>query len=151
MAPRASTGQASSPNIRDVARRAGVSVTTAAKIVAGAGPAGVRARERVRAAVIELGYRPVITARAQRRIQTKVLGLVMPSLTPGCSEWLRGASQATREHGYALAVCDGQNSMRTIQAHLTRLWDERVDGLLLGGSTPAPAQLEKFIRAHVPI
>ena len=48
----------------DVARAAGVSRATASRVVTGQGPASARARDRVAAAVAELGYVPDAAARA---------------------------------------------------------------------------------------
>jgi LacI family transcriptional regulator len=86
-----------------------------------------------------------------RRPRTKVLGLIVPSMAAGVSEFIRGVSHAARDRGYSLAVSDGRNSMRAIESELDRLYDERVDGLVLGGSTPAPRQIGRFIRAGIPI
>jgi LacI family transcriptional regulator len=89
------------------------------------------------------------TSVALRRGRTRVLGLVMPSMQAGASEFIRGVSHAAREHGYTLAVCDGQNSMRVMERELERLYEERIDGLVLGGSVPAPRQIGRLIRAGV--
>ncbi|MGF1648219.1 MAG: LacI family DNA-binding transcriptional regulator [Kineosporiaceae bacterium] len=64
----------------DVARRAGVSVTTVSRVV-NEGP-NVRpdVRERVRAAVAELGYRPHPVARSLRSGRDATIGVVVDSL-----------------------------------------------------------------------
>lgn len=53
-----------SATLDDVARAAGVSRATASRVVTGQGPASARARDRVAAAVTELGYVPDAAARA---------------------------------------------------------------------------------------
>lgn len=53
-----------SATLDDVARAAGVSRATASRVVTGQGPASARARDRVAAAVAELGYVPDAAARA---------------------------------------------------------------------------------------
>jgi LacI family transcriptional regulator len=137
--------------IADVARLAGVGLGTASRAMTGAGPVSDAARERVRSAATRLGFRPSPVARALRGKKPKLLGVVLTSLEPSSTEWLRGASEAAREHGYVLIVCDGQGSSRVTAEQLERLLGQGIDGLLLAGATAAPAQLRGFLDAGMPI
>ncbi|WP_300683143.1 LacI family DNA-binding transcriptional regulator [Nocardioides sp.] len=64
--------------IKDVARAAGVSVTTVSHALNGKGDASVTTAERVRAIATELGYRPSSTARALQRGGLGSIALVIP-------------------------------------------------------------------------
>ncbi|GAA4416134.1 LacI family DNA-binding transcriptional regulator [Georgenia halophila] len=64
--------------IDDVARSAGVSVSTVSYVLSGKRPISEPTRERVRKAVAELGYRPHAGARALASSRTQVIGLVAP-------------------------------------------------------------------------
>jgi LacI family transcriptional regulator len=64
----------------DVARQAGVSVTTASRVVNDGPHVRADVRERVRAAVAELGYRPNPVARSLRRGRDATIGVVVDSL-----------------------------------------------------------------------
>ena len=70
----------SRPRIADVARRAGVSVTTVSHTFSGNGVVAAETRERVRAAAHELGYRPDVLAQGLRRNRLSVLALVVRPL-----------------------------------------------------------------------
>jgi DNA-binding LacI/PurR family transcriptional regulator len=70
-------GRAARPTLAAVARRAGVSVSTASLVFSGAGPVADATRERVLAAAAALEYGgPDPTARSLRRGRSGVIGLV---------------------------------------------------------------------------
>ncbi|MET7455140.1 LacI family DNA-binding transcriptional regulator [Streptomyces sp. NPDC005574] len=67
--------------ITDVARRAGVSPSTVSYALSGKRPISAETRQRVRAAIHELGYRPHAGARALASSRSKVIALVVPLRT----------------------------------------------------------------------
>ncbi len=76
-APALATAGSTRPTLADVARRAGVSASTASLVFSGAGPVSAATRERVLAAAAELEYvGPDPTARSLRRGRSGVIGVV---------------------------------------------------------------------------
>jgi LacI family transcriptional regulator len=63
--------------IADVARKAGVSVSTAARVLSGHGYAAEETRRVVLEAADELGYVPNKIARSLRTRETKLVGLLI--------------------------------------------------------------------------
>jgi LacI family transcriptional regulator, galactose operon repressor len=137
--------------IREVASAAKVSVATASRALTGSGPASPAARRRVLAVARRLGYRPSPHARRLRGTPTKTIGVLLPAFAPLHAEWLRGASEVARRNDYVLLVCNGEHSMRLMAMQLERLLAERVDGLLLAGSIPAPREIGRFVDAGIPV
>ena len=66
--------------LRDVAERAGVSIRTVSNVVNGYAPVSDQKRERVEAAVAELGYRPNVMARNLKHGRSGLIALVVPEL-----------------------------------------------------------------------
>jgi DNA-binding LacI/PurR family transcriptional regulator len=66
------------PTISDVARAAGVSVSTVSYVLSGRRPISAPTRARVQAAIAELGFHPHAGARALASSRTNVLALVVP-------------------------------------------------------------------------
>ncbi|MGH3359666.1 MAG: LacI family DNA-binding transcriptional regulator [Nocardioidaceae bacterium] len=64
--------------IRDVAREAGVSVTTVSHALNGKGQIRDETRERIRVVATSLGYRPSRAAQALRRSRTGTIALILP-------------------------------------------------------------------------
>ena len=67
--------------MRDVAERAGVSVTTVSHVINETRPVSDELRGRVLAAMEELGYQPNLLARGLRRGQTHTIGVIVPDNT----------------------------------------------------------------------
>ena len=76
-----SSSRGRGPTIRDVARRAGVSVATVSRVLNDSPLVVEPTRERVRAAVDELGYRLNATARNLSIGRAAAIGVVVPFLT----------------------------------------------------------------------
>ncbi|MEY9854772.1 LacI family repressor for deo operon, udp, cdd, tsx, nupC, and nupG [Catenulispora sp. GAS73] len=93
------------PRLRDVAERAGVSIRTVSNVVNGYAPVSDEKRARVEAAVAELGYRPNLTARNLKSGRTGMLALVVPELdVPYFSELARAVVTKARQHGYTVVI-----------------------------------------------
>ncbi|GAA2873782.1 LacI family DNA-binding transcriptional regulator [Streptomyces mexicanus] len=91
--------------LRDVARRAGVSIRTVSNVVNGSVPVSDELRSRVEAALEELDYRPNLVARNLRRGRTGMIALVVPELdVPYFAELAREVITAARAHGYVVML-----------------------------------------------
>lgn len=108
-------------SIEDVARRAGVSISTVSRVLNGRNVVNATTRERVERAIEELDYRPNVFARGLMLRRSNILGLVLPDLHGEFySEVIRGANLKTRELGYHLLVSsvtpddDGQDILAAV-------------------------------------
>jgi DNA-binding LacI/PurR family transcriptional regulator len=87
----------------DVARLAGVSVSTVSYALTGARPISRPTRERVERAMLQLGYTPNALARGLKSKRSKIIALVYPaasSLSPSALEYLLSASDHAQDRGY---------------------------------------------------
>jgi len=119
-------------NIGDVARAAGVSRSTASYALSGKRTISAAVRERVEAAVTELGYTPNAGARALATSRTNVIALLgqfyEDEFAPAMLQYILGVTDRARELGYdTLFVSDSDGSTA-----LRRIADSRmVDGFVL--------------------
>lgn len=79
MPPPSSSGHRRPPALRDVAELAGVSIKTVSNVVNDYPHVRESTREKVRAAILEVGYRPQVAARQLRTGASGVLTLAVPS------------------------------------------------------------------------
>jgi LacI family transcriptional regulator len=94
-----------SVTLRDVAKRAAVSVTTASRAINGIGPVSAAVAARVRAAAVELHYAPDRSARSLKSGRTMNVGLVFPRTAEGyVGRLIRGAARDARDRGYHLML-----------------------------------------------
>lgn len=117
--------------IRDVARRAQLSVATVSRALNGFDNVSQDARLRVAQAVAELGYVPHAGARSLSLARTNAIGVVLPDLHGEFfSEIVRGMDREASRRGYLLLLSNLH--ARAEQAALAlRAMHGRVDGLIV--------------------
>ncbi|MFZ0215544.1 MAG: LacI family DNA-binding transcriptional regulator [Candidatus Dormiibacterota bacterium] len=91
--------------LKDVARRAGVSIKTVSNVVNRYEHVSATTRARVLAAIAELGYRPNLAARSLRQSRVGVIALEVPSLGIGYfTEFASYVNEAAQRRGYLLLL-----------------------------------------------
>jgi DNA-binding LacI/PurR family transcriptional regulator len=123
--------------LRDVAEKAGVSITTVSRILNGREtgvPVREATRERIVAAAAELGYRPNLLARALRGSRSSLLGVIARDVTdPYHVQVLRGVNAAARARDYRLFLghVDYQPDVAAIYGSMFE--QSHADGILIMG------------------
>jgi len=93
------------PVIADVARVAGVSVPTVSRVLNGSVPVSAERRERVLAAVKELGFRPNGAARALANRGQPMIAVFAGNTTRyGYASTIQGIEEAARQAGYMVVI-----------------------------------------------
>lgn len=92
----------------DVARRAGVSVSTVSYALSGTRPISDETRQRIRTAMEELGYQPHALARGLASKRSKIIALVYPpvnrTMAAGELTFVTSVADAARSVGYSLVL-----------------------------------------------
>jgi LacI family transcriptional regulator, galactose operon repressor len=118
--------------IADVAARAGVSKTTVSRVLNGKGELDIATASRVRKVIDELGYVPSARAVGLARGRTRIVGMLVPSLTwPSIGDVVQGAVDVLESDSYGLLMftCNrGDESMRQFATHVSA---KSFDGLLV--------------------
>ncbi|MDO7882442.1 LacI family DNA-binding transcriptional regulator [Protaetiibacter sp. WY-16] len=162
------------PTVYDVAAQAGVSIATVSRVIRDPDTVKAATRDRVNAAIEQLGYVPSASARGLAARRTNVIGLFFPrhddveppalaeqtevSVITGDDEQpenenlyydevLRGAELEASRRGFALMIASGTGG------ELERLVTDlagRVDGLAVLAGTVPMEMLERVAR-HIPV
>ncbi|MGI6284384.1 LacI family DNA-binding transcriptional regulator [Neomoorella humiferrea] len=133
--------------IKDVAKHAGVSVTTVSRVLNNSRhPISPETRERVLAAIKELGFYPNAMARSLQLHETKTIGLILPDIAnPYYPGIVRGVEDVAHEKGYTVILCNTDRSRERTKAYLRVLREKRVDGVIFtGGGAVEDASREHF-------
>ncbi len=118
-------------NIKDVALHASVSVTTVSHVVNGTRFVSEVARQRVEAAVRELGYVPSAVARSLKHNTTRTFGMVIPNNSnPYFAEIIQGVEARSFAAGYNVILCNSNDDPERQAAYLRVLAEKRIDGLI---------------------
>ncbi|WP_101789464.1 LacI family DNA-binding transcriptional regulator [Nonomuraea indica] len=106
-------------------------------------------RERVLAAVEQLGYRPNVAARSLRTARAHMFGIFVPDFAnPVYAEIIKGAEAEAAAQGYVLVT--GSATGAGLGGYMDRLGQGRVDGLLLAGAGGESGLVEQLDRAGIP-
>lgn len=134
----------------DVARRAGVSQSTVARVFARPEMVSTATRQRVLRAAESLGYVPSAIAGGMRNQRSGLVGIVVPST----GEYWQGVIAE-----FARQIGDGSRqllvtSFRDVQGVETAIHSisrYRLDGLVLASSTIGVGQISKLVGSTMPI
>lgn len=121
------------PVLADVARRAGVSQSTASRALsAKASLISTATQQRVKKAAKELGYQTNPIARSLRIAKTSVIGMVVPSISnPFFTRLVEEVEHVLYENNYYLYLSDSRRNLDT-EARLLRAFESGlVDGVLI--------------------
>jgi len=117
--------------IRDVARRAQVSVASVSRVLNRLENVSEETRNRVTDAVRELGYVPHAGARSLSLAKTNAIGVVLPDFHGEFfSEIVRGMDREASRHGYMLLLSNVHAGSEQ-SANAMRAMRGRVDGLVI--------------------
>ena len=118
--------------MKDIADRAGVSITTVSHVVNGTRFVSEKIRERVIDVMDELGYQPNVLARGLRRGESSTIGLIVPDVTnPYFAEIARSVEDACAERGYGVILCNSDGRPERQRQAVEVLASNRVAGLIL--------------------
>ncbi|MFC6015625.1 LacI family DNA-binding transcriptional regulator [Plantactinospora solaniradicis] len=131
-------------SIRDVASQAGVSVGTVSNVLNRPDIVAASTRNRVLAAISELGFVPNDAARQLRRGRGRTLGLVVLDVAnPFFTDVAKGVEDATGAAGMAVIFCNSDGDPAKESRYLDLLEEQRVQGVLI---TPVDDANERLVR-----
>ena len=141
-----------SVTMRDVARKAGVSIKTVSRVVNNQGEISEVTRQRVSAVIDELGYRPNRIARAMVTQRTHTIGLVIPDITnPFFSEMTRSVQGFAWTRDYNTFLCSSDEDPQEALQALHSLAAQGVDGIILFAYRASDDGLKAFADRYRPI
>ncbi|SFA74117.1 transcriptional regulator, LacI family [Poseidonocella pacifica] len=122
--------------IKDVAKKAGVSVSTVSNVINGRhAKMGARTLRRVQDAITELNYTPNSVARQLKSGHTKTLGLVVPSVAnPFWGNVSQLIEKAALKRGYQVLICNAERDPQLEATYMNSLYGSSVRGTILGSS-----------------
>ena len=136
------------PNLLDIAKRAGVAPITVSRVINNSGYVSQATRERVEAAVKELGYVPNTIARGLRSKRTHTLALIVTDITnPYFTSMARGVEDVAGASNYTVIYCNTDEFETKEEKYANMLAQRQVDGVLLVPSC-GNAKTIKFLESN---
>jgi LacI family transcriptional regulator len=139
--------------IKEIARRADVSVATVSRVLNNTANVRPAVRDRVLAIVQEIGYEPDPIARSLRTQATHTVGFIIRDLVDTVfSTMAQGVDNVLREHGYTLLLSTSSHDPERDAYQLATLRSRRVDGFILAISQEtSPVLIDEVRKTTRPI
>lgn len=117
--------------LSDVARLAGVSVTTVSRVINNYSSLSEKTIQKVHAAMRELNYQPNALARAMQGKPSKFVGLILPNLTnPFFAELSNEIEYQLFQRGYKTIIASSAENEEIEHEYLAMLSANQVDGII---------------------
>ncbi|OZU88204.1 transcriptional regulator [Virgibacillus indicus] len=130
-------------NIRDVAKKAGVSVATVSRVVNKNGYVKKSTLEKVNKAISELNYSPNAIAVSLNNKKTKTLGLILPDITnPFFPELAKAVEEVANQNGYTMILCNSNGLLEKEMEHIEMLERKYADGIILASDSYTEERLK---------
>ncbi len=138
--------------LRDVARAAQVSVSTASRALAGGGLTSRSTEERLQRLAQQLGYRPNTLARGLKTRSSGLVGLVVHNLTNASFRVLAETVQRRLQaEGLQMLLCITADDPAQELATITTLSGQCAEGLIICPTGANGAQLAALDRSGIPV
>lgn len=132
--------------LRDVARRANVSGSTASRALADDPRISLATRELVKAAALDLHYVPNAAARSLRVRRTRTLGLLLPDVRDPVHGQIASAFEQEASHaGYCVIVVSGERDAARERIGLRTFAEHGTDGVAVVSSLLSPRELRERV------
>ena len=132
-------------SLADVAARAGVSITTASRVLSGSRhPVAEATRAKVLEAASELDFEPNLLARGLVMQRTHIVGVLVHDLRDEFyARIVRGIEDVAFANDFSVVVCETDRDPDKEIAYVRRLRSQRADAVIYAGSSAADSYPEK--------
>ena len=138
--------------IEDVAALAGVSRQTVSRAINDKGEISPTTKEKVMAAVQQLGYQPNRQAQSMVTQRTQTVGLVIPDISNlFFPEVARGVQDTAQQHNYNVLLCNTDDDPDEEIRVLNSLQAQGVDGIIIIGNAAEKTAMQAFADSYAPI
>ncbi len=137
------------PTIRDVAREAGVSVSTVSRVLNDKDDVAPETYEKIQIVIQQLGYTSNLAAKSMRSRRTNVIGMVVPDVGDSFTiQVMKGVNRAIQEFGQDLIVYTGGNSTITSWPAREQQYVSLLNGSITDGIIVVAPTAVTFSTAH---
>lgn len=138
----------------DVAKRAGVAISTVSAVLNETAFVSPELKSRVLAAANEYGYRINALARGLKQGSSQTVGMLIPDFAapdPFFSEVVQGAEIALRARDYSLLLGQTHDEVAEQSRHIAKFRARLIDGLLLFQCHGKDPELEALLAERKPV
>lgn len=137
------------PTLKDVADRAGVTVTTVSRMLNNRVQISPKTREKINKAIKDLDYRPNELARSLSKKSSQMIGLIIATANNYFfCKVINAVERYTAQYGYKLLLCISNHETQKEIEYFNMLKAHKVAGVILASHTQ---DLERYLTFSAPI
>ena len=137
------------PTIKDVAKKANVSVATVSRVINNTGYVNHETRKIVEDAISELGYVPNELARSLFKKKSNIIGLIVPHIsTYFFAELIESLEDAITKEGYKLMIFNSKDDIELEKKYINVFNQYNIDGLILIANTHSA---KSYLNLKIPV
>lgn len=139
------------PTIKDVAKLAGVSISTVSRVMNNSKPVSPEAKRKVLDAINKLDFKPNELARSLVMRKSNLLGVIVSDLAiEYMAHLVRGAEEIGRVYKYDILLSSSYGSEDAINNAIDFLATKQVEGLVIISESISDESLLKLREAKIP-
>ncbi len=137
------------PTIRDVAKKANVSVSTVSRVINQKGYVHEETKILVKKVIDDLGFTPNQLARSLTNRSSKIIGVIVPHIGPAFyGELLEGIESQASAYGYKVMFCHTNDDSTRELEYLKFFEQYNVEGLIVASNF---SNVDKLLELNIPI
>jgi len=141
-----------SVTIKDVAKAAGVSISTVSRIINNMGGVSEELEVKVKKAIKDLNYRPNVLARALKSKTLKSIGLIIPSIiNPVFPPLVKVIEDTANNYGFSVILCNSDGILKNELKYISLLAEKQVDGIIINSIGLYDKSLDYIISDDIPV
>ncbi|MTI61719.1 MAG: LacI family transcriptional regulator [Firmicutes bacterium] len=135
--------------LKDIAKGAGVTVTTVSRVLNNRGYISDETRNKVYRVMKELNYQPNEIARSLARKKSNIIGLIIPTVAHSFfSELSFYLEYYAYNNGYKVLLCNSQLEQKKEKEYIDMLRAHQVDGIIMASHT---LEVDEYLSLNLPV
>lgn len=119
-------------NLKQIAEKLGVSVSTVSRVVNNLPNVNEKTRARVLSELKKSAYVPNNIAKSLKTSSSKIIGILIPDITEAYfTRVIKGIDRVLSENGYMMFLCDFHESKQEESRYIKTLIESRADGVIV--------------------
>ncbi len=141
-----------SVTIKDVAKKANVSISTVSRVINDSKPVSNEIRQRVLKVIEETGYTPNPVARSLVMKKSQLIGVIVPDISNFfIGEILNGVEEIGKMYNYDILLCNSYGDPKQELRYLNLLKSKQVEGIIFMTWSLEKEHKEFFDKTNIPV
>lgn len=138
--------------IKDVAKKAGVSISTVSRVLTSRAHVNEETKEKVIKVIEELNFKPNLIARGLKERRTNTIGLIIPDISnPYYPKIAKSVEDYAKQLGYAVILCNTYDNLEEELKYVDMLKKRYIDGIIFITASKDGKHIKNLMDENFPV